>query len=153
MHLFDPNVNQVGDGTPDNLADAQVPRASGGLTFVVPRRNNGPILSLSGGQGISFQYTGSGPTFEVEAFQAMARLATKAGVEGAELTIHTPLIDLTKAGIIRRGAELGVDYSLTVSCYQADGEGRACGVCDSCRIRAAGFQAADVSDPTRYQST
>jgi 7-cyano-7-deazaguanine synthase len=64
--------------------------------------------------------------------------------------VHTPLIDMSKAEIIRRGLELGVDYALTVSCYQADGEGRACGRCDSCRIRRAGFEAAGVADPTRY---
>jgi 7-cyano-7-deazaguanine synthase len=87
----------------------------------------------------------------IAAYQQMARLATRAGVEGAELSIHTPLIDLTKAEIIRRGIDLGVDYSLTVSCYQADGEGRACGVCDSCRIRREGFRAAGVEDPTRYR--
>lgn len=87
----------------------------------------------------------------IEAYQAMARLATKAGVEGREMTIHTPLIDLTKADIIRRGTALGVDYSMTVSCYQADGEGRACGVCDSCRIRREGFAAAGVPDPTVYR--
>ena len=87
----------------------------------------------------------------IEAYQRMARLATKAGVEGGEMTIHTPLIDLTKAQIIRKGVELGVDYALTVSCYQADGEGRACGVCDSCRIRKEGFQAAGVPDPTKYR--
>ncbi len=86
----------------------------------------------------------------IAAYQAMARLATKAGVEGARTTIHTPLIDLAKAEIIRRGTELGVDYSLTVSCYQADDEGRACGKCDSCRIRGEGFRAAGVTDPTRY---
>jgi 7-cyano-7-deazaguanine synthase len=86
----------------------------------------------------------------IEAYQAMARLATKAGVEGQALTIHTPLIDLTKADIIRRGTQLGVDYSLTVSCYQADQEGRACGRCDSCRIRREGFAAAGAPDPTRY---
>jgi 7-cyano-7-deazaguanine synthase len=86
----------------------------------------------------------------IEAYQAMARLATKAAVEGAGMTIHTPLIDLTKAEIIQAGSELGVDYSLTVSCYQADGEGRACGACDSCLIRKAGFAAAGVPDPTRY---
>jgi 7-cyano-7-deazaguanine synthase len=86
----------------------------------------------------------------IEAFQHMARLATKAAVEGAQVTIHTPLIDLTKAEIIRRGADLGVDYSLTVSCYQADGEGRACGACDSCLIRRDGFRAAGVTDPTKY---
>ena len=86
----------------------------------------------------------------IEAYQAMARLATKAGVEGQALTIRTPLIDLTKADIIRRGTQLGVDYSLTVSCYQADQEGRACGRCDSCRIRREGFAAAGAPDPTRY---
>jgi 7-cyano-7-deazaguanine synthase len=86
----------------------------------------------------------------IAAYQRMARLATKAAVEGAQVTIHTPLIDLTKADIIRRGSELGVDYSLTVSCYQADEEGRACGKCDSCRIRRDGFRAAGIPDPTRY---
>ena len=86
----------------------------------------------------------------IAAFQAMARLATRAGVEGAPTTIHTPLIDLSKADIIRKGMALGVDYALTVSCYQADEEGRACGRCDSCRIRRAGFAAAGVEDPTEY---
>ncbi len=88
----------------------------------------------------------------IEAYENMARLATKAGVEGQQLSIHTPLIDMSKADIIQRGSELGVDYAMTVSCYQADDEGRACGVCDSCRIRAAGFAAAGVADPTRYKS-
>ena len=86
----------------------------------------------------------------IEAYQRMARLATKAGVEGREMTIHIPLIDLTKAEIIQQGITLGVDYSMTVSCYQADGAGRACGVCDSCRIRREGFSAAGIPDPTRY---
>ncbi len=86
----------------------------------------------------------------IAAYQAMARLATKVGVEGAQTTIHTPLIDLTKAEIIQRGVGLGIDYSLTVSCYQADEEGRACGNCDSCRIRREGFRSAGVADPTRY---
>jgi 7-cyano-7-deazaguanine synthase len=88
----------------------------------------------------------------INAFEEMANLATKAGVVGHRLTIHTPLIDLRKADIIRQGTALGVDYSMTVSCYQADEKGRACGVCDSCRIRAAGFEAAGVADPTRYKS-
>jgi len=88
----------------------------------------------------------------INAYEEMANLATKAGVTGHRLTIHTPLIDLTKAEIIRQGTALGVDYALTVSCYQADETGRACGVCDSCRIRAAGFAAADINDPTRYYS-
>lgn len=87
----------------------------------------------------------------IEAFTAMANLATKAGVEGDAFTIHTPLIQLSKADIIRQGLELGVDYSLTVSCYQADANGRACGRCDSCRLRRAGFKAAAVADPTHYQ--
>ena len=86
----------------------------------------------------------------IAAYQKMARLATRAGVEGGNVTIHTPLIDLTKAEIIRRGFELGVDYSLTVSCYQADSAGRACGVCDSCRIRKEGFRSTGIPDPTRY---
>jgi 7-cyano-7-deazaguanine synthase len=86
----------------------------------------------------------------IAAYQAMARLATKAGVEGTEIAIHTPLIRLTKAEIISRGTALGVDYGQTVSCYQADEKGRACGVCDSCRIRKAGFAAAGVPDPTKY---
>jgi 7-cyano-7-deazaguanine synthase len=89
------------------------------------------------------------PAF-IAAFQALARVATKAGVEGAGVTIHAPLIDLTKAQIIRRGLELGVDFAATVSCYQADEAGRACGRCDACRIRRDGFQAAGVPDPTRY---
>ena len=88
----------------------------------------------------------------INAFEDMANLATKAGVVGHRLVVHTPLIDLSKADIIRKGTRLGVDYAMTVSCYQADGEGRACGVCDSCRIRAAGFEAAGVDDPTRYKS-
>jgi 7-cyano-7-deazaguanine synthase len=86
----------------------------------------------------------------IAAFEMMANLATKAAVEGAWLTIHAPLIDLTKADIIRRGTTLGVDYGLTVSCYKADDSGRACGVCDSCRLRREGFAAAGVTDPTSY---
>jgi 7-cyano-7-deazaguanine synthase len=87
----------------------------------------------------------------IRAFERMANLATKAGVEGHTLRIHAPLIDLSKAAIIQRGTALGIDYALTVSCYQADPEGRACGVCDSCRLRREGFAAANISDPTRYQ--
>jgi len=88
----------------------------------------------------------------MRAFEATANLATKAAVEGNTLTLHTPIIDLSKAEIIRRGSALGVDYGLTVSCYQADTEGRACGRCDSCRLRRAGFEAAGIADPTRYQN-
>ncbi len=88
----------------------------------------------------------------INAYEEMANLATKAAVVGNQLAIHTPLIDLSKADIIKQGTELGVDYALTVSCYQADEQGRACGVCDSCRIRAAGFESAGIPDPTRYKS-
>jgi len=86
----------------------------------------------------------------IEAFEQMANLATKAGVEGYRLSIKTPLIDLSKAQIIAQGVALGVDYGLTVSCYQADSEGRACGKCDSCFLRKEGFKAAHIEDPTPY---
>jgi len=86
----------------------------------------------------------------VAAFQAMARLATKSGIEGGEITIRTPIIKMSKADIVREGTRLGVDYTMTVSCYQADAAGRACGVCDSCRLRKEGFLAAGLADPTRY---
>ena len=90
------------------------------------------------------------PAF-IAAFERLARLATKVGVEGGTLAVRAPLIELSKAGIIARGVELGVDYGLTISCYQPDREGRACGRCDSCRLRRAGFAAAGVPDPTVYQ--
>jgi 7-cyano-7-deazaguanine synthase len=86
----------------------------------------------------------------VKAFQTMANLATKSAVEGRTITIHAPLIDLTKAQIITLGTELGVDYSLTVSCYSANAKGEACGQCDSCRLRLAGFAGAGIEDPTVY---
>ena len=87
----------------------------------------------------------------IAAFQTLADLATKAGIEGRGFRIHAPLIALTKAEIIRRGTDLGLDYGLTLSCYQADDQGRACGRCDSCRLRAEGFRAAGIPDPTRYR--
>lgn len=86
------------------------------------------------------------------AFEKMANLATKAGREGNTLKIHTPLINLSKHEIIRRGIALGIDYSITISCYQADHSGRACGKCDACYIRKSGFVAAGIPDPTRYQN-
>jgi 7-cyano-7-deazaguanine synthase len=89
----------------------------------------------------------------IAAFEKLARLATKSGVEGGEFHIHAPLLELGKAEIIREGIRLGVDYALTVSCYSADTEGRACGICDACRLRAAGFKEAGVPDPTRYRPT
>ena len=88
----------------------------------------------------------------IEAFERMANLATKAGVEGSQrLTIHAPLMELTKEGIIRRGLELGVDYSMTQSCYDPDLEGRACGACDACQLRLRGFAAVGIADPAAYQ--
>lgn len=89
------------------------------------------------------------PAF-IEAFERLANLATKAGVEGAQIRVHAPLMQMSKADIARLGMELGVDFALTVSCYQADAEGRACGHCDACRLRAQGFAAAGLADPTRY---
>ena len=86
----------------------------------------------------------------IAAFESLAGLATKAGVEGTRYTVHAPLVHASKAEIIRRGLDLGVDFEMTVSCYQADEEGRACAVCDACRLRSAGFAAAGVRDPTRY---
>ncbi|WP_237067181.1 7-cyano-7-deazaguanine synthase QueC [Microbulbifer guangxiensis] len=86
----------------------------------------------------------------IEAFERMANLATRAGVEGQRLHVRAPLMQMSKADIVRRGTELGVDYSLTVSCYQADDAGAACGRCDSCRLRAAGFAEAGLADPTVY---
>ena len=89
----------------------------------------------------------------VTAFQNMANLATKSAVEGHAITIHAPLIDMTKAQIVALGTTLTVDYAMTVSCYQADSHGEACGLCDSCRLRREGFAAAGLADPTRYKLT
>lgn len=89
------------------------------------------------------------PAF-IAAFQDLARVATRRGIEGGDFHVHTPLIDWTKADIIRRGSELGVDYALTVSCYRADESGRACGTCDSCHLRRQGFEVAGIPDPTIY---
>jgi 7-cyano-7-deazaguanine synthase len=89
----------------------------------------------------------------INAFEQMANLATKAGVEGNKLTVHAPLIDMTKGQIIQAGLKIGVDYTVTVSCYQADEQGAACGVCDSCRLRKQGFIDAGLKDPTRYKNS
>jgi 7-cyano-7-deazaguanine synthase len=148
--------------TDPNIAIPETPTTGIPITYV-PARNT-MMLSLALGWaevlGASSIYIGvnavdySGypdcrPEF-IAAFEALAVLATRAGVEGRPLSIQAPLIAWTKAQIIRAGTQLGVDYALTVSCYQADGEGRACGKCDSCRIRRDGFHAAGVPDPTRY---
>jgi 7-cyano-7-deazaguanine synthase len=87
----------------------------------------------------------------IAAFEALAKLATKQGVEGRAIAIDAPLVMLEKAGIVRRGTELGVDFAMTVSCYSADDEGRACGCCDACRFRRRGFEEAGIADPTRYR--
>lgn len=149
--------------TDSNIAVPQAPSAGIPVTYV-PARNT-IMLSLTmawaevlGARDIfigvnALDYSGY-PDCRSEyiaAFEHMANLATKAAVEGHPLKLHTPLIDLTKAQIIQRGTALGVDYGMTVSCYQADSEGRACGVCDSCRFRKDGFATAGVKDPTQYQ--
>jgi len=163
LKVLQVNLREIGGSA--LTADIDVPtQASPGIPVTyVPARNT-IMLSLALGQAEVFganaifigvnavDYSGypdCRPEF-IHAFEAMARLATKAGVNGAEMTIHTPLIFMTKAEIIQQGIALGVDYSQTVSCYQADSEGRACGLCDSCRIRRDGFNSANVSDPTRY---
>lgn len=87
----------------------------------------------------------------LQAFERLAQLATRVGVEGGSIAVRAPLVQMPKAEIIKTGTRLGVDFALTVSCYQPDGDARACGMCDSCRLRAQGFAAADVVDPTRYQ--
>lgn len=148
--------------TDDALAIPQAPTAGIPVTYV-PARNT-MLLSLALGWaevlgaedifvGVNFvDYSGypdCRPEF-IAAFEALARLATKAGVEGCRYRINAPLIEMSKAQIIQAGVALGVDYGTTVSCYQADAQGAACGNCDSCRLRAAGFAAANIADPTRY---
>lgn len=151
------------------LTDASIDVPTGGVrkdgipVTYVPARNT-ILLSLAlawaevlGAQDLFFganavDYSGypdCRPEY-VRAFERLANLATKAAVEGRRFTLHTPIIDLSKAKIIEQGMMLGVDYGLTVSCYQADGEARACGVCDACRLRSSGFEVAGVPDPTRY---
>ena len=111
--------------------------------------NTSVNISLGIHSGDHAVYPDCRPEF-IDAFANLARLATKAGVEGKPLKIETPLLHLSKANIIRLGIEHGVDYSQTVSCYQADAQGRACGKCDSCRLRQQGFIEAGITDPTRY---
>ncbi|QDS16948.1 7-cyano-7-deazaguanine synthase QueC [Xanthomonas arboricola] len=146
-------------------ADIEVPDAGGDgipVTYV-PARNT-IMLSLAlgwaevigandlfcGVNAVDYSgYPDCRPEF-VRAFEVLANLATKAGVEGAGLRVHAPLQFLSKADIVREGVRLGVDFGLTVSCYRADADGRACGHCDACRLRAAGFADAGVADPTHY---
>lgn len=148
--------------TDKNVAVPERPSAGIPATYV-PARNTlllslalgwaevlGAVDIFAGMNAVDYSgYPDCRPEF-IAAFERLAQLATKAGVEGAGYRIHAPLISMSKAEIIRAGLELGVDYGITVSCYQADDRGFACGRCDSCRLRAAGFAAAGVPDPTRY---
>lgn len=159
------NLNGIGGSAlTDTAIDVPEQMGDGIPVTYVPARNT-VFLSLAlgwaevlGAQDLfigvnAVDYSGypdCRPEF-VEAFERMANLATKAGVEGSGFSIRAPLQNLSKAEIVEAGVQLGVDYSMTVSCYQADDDGRACGVCDSCRLRAAGFDAAGVEDPTRYR--
>ncbi len=152
-----------GSALTDNAIDVPMSETVGIPVTYVPARNT-IMLSLSlawaevlGAQDIfigvnALDYSGY-PDCRgeyVAAFQQMANLATKSAVEGQKITIHAPLIDMTKGQIIDLGTQLGVDYAMTVSCYQADDLGRACGKCDSCRLRRDGFAQAKIQDPTRY---
>jgi len=159
------NLGGIGGSalTDDSIDVPQAPTTGIPVTYV-PARNT-VFLSLAlgwaevlGAQDIfigvnAVDYSGypdCRPEF-VEAFERMANLATKMGVEGQRIRIQAPLQMMSKAEIVQAGSRLGVDYGLTVSCYLADADGRACGKCDSCRLRAAGFAAAGMVDPTRYQ--
>ncbi len=149
--------------TDDHIAIPDSPQTGIPITYV-PARNTvflsfalgwAEVLDLHdifiGVNAVDYSgYPDCRPEF-IEAFQVLANLATKAGVEGTEIKIHAPLIKLSKADIIKKGMRLGVDYKHTVSCYAADKEGRACGVCDACRLRITGFKEVLVEDPTCYQ--
>lgn len=149
--------------TDQNIAVPTTPTSGIPITYVPARNTIMLALALAwaevlgagdiffGANAIDYSgYPDCRPEY-MRAFESLANLATKAAVEGRRLTLHTPIIDLSKADIIRRGTELKVDYAMTVSCYQATHDGLACGECDSCRLRHAGFAAAGVADPTRYR--
>jgi 7-cyano-7-deazaguanine synthase len=149
--------------TDEHIAVPDTPQEGIPVTYV-PARNTiflsfalgwAEVLNLTdifiGVNAVDYSgYPDCRPEF-IKAFQQLANLATKAGVEGEHFTIHAPLITLSKAEIIKKGVELGVDYQRTVSCYSADKHGRACGKCDACRLRKAGFAEAGIQDPTKYQ--
>jgi len=150
--------------TDNNIAVPQQPSEGIPLTYVPARNTIMLSLALAWAEVLQAQdifigvnavdysgYPDCRPAY-IEAFERMANLATKAAVEGHRLTVHAPLLHLSKAEIIQQGHALGLDYAMTVSCYQADEQGRACGVCDSCRLRRAGFEAAGVPDPTPYRA-
>ena len=149
--------------TDANIAVPELPSTGIPLTYVPARNTIMLSLALAWAEVLQAQdifigvnavdysgYPDCRPEY-IAAFEHMANLATKAAVEGKRLTLHAPLLHLSKADIVKHGTQLGVDYSFTVSCYQADEEGRACGVCDSCRLRRAGFETAGIPDPTRYR--
>jgi 7-cyano-7-deazaguanine synthase len=151
-----------GSALTDEIDVPQTPAAGIPVTYV-PARNTimlsialgwAEVLAASdifvGVNAVDYSgYPDCRPAF-IDAFERLANVATKAAVEGHRMRIHAPLIDLSKADIVRRGLQLGVDFGSTVSCYQADTQGRACARCDACRLRAAGFADAGVADPTRY---
>lgn len=160
------NIDLTGFGgsalTDNNIPVPQQPGAGIPLTYVPARNTIMLSLALAWAEVLQAQdifigvnavdysgYPDCRPAY-IEAFERMANLATRAAVEGRPLTLHAPLLHLSKAEIIQNGIKLGVDYGQTVSCYQADELGGACGVCDSCRLRRAGFAAAGVADPTNY---
>ena len=160
------NLNSIGGSalTDENIAVPESPTEGIPITYV-PARNT-VFLSIAlgwaevlgandifiGVNAVDYSgYPDCRPEF-IDAFELLANVATKVGVEGGRIRIRAPLSDLSKADIIKKGAALGVDYSATISCYQADSDGRACGLCDSCRLRKEGFDAAGVPDPTRYKS-
>lgn len=152
-----------GSALTDNDIDVPISESSGIPVTYVPARNTIFLsIALGWAEAIAARdlfigvtavdysgYPDCRPAF-IRAFENMANLATKAGVEGDRFNIHTPLIELSKADIIRQGTELGVDYSQTVTCYQANENGEACGQCDACRLRRKGFEDAKITDNTRY---
>jgi 7-cyano-7-deazaguanine synthase len=163
MHV---NLGRIGGSALTDLSiDVPVAPGEGIPVTYVPARNT-IMLSLAlawaevveateihiGVNAVDYSgYPDCRPEF-IAAFENLAQLATKAGVEGGRLAIRAPLVNLSKAQIIREGVRLGVDYAQTVSCYQADSAGKACGICDSCRLRRDGFAAAGVPDPTNYSA-
>lgn len=155
-----------GSALTDNAIDVPLQETSGIPVTYVPARNTvfmsialgwAEVLGANdifvGVNAVDYSgYPDCRPEY-ISAFEQMANLATKAGVEGNKLHIHTPLINMTKAQIIQAGVSHNVDYSLTVSCYQATEDGAACGLCDSCRLRKQGFFEAGIEDPTRYKNS
>jgi 7-cyano-7-deazaguanine synthase len=148
--------------TDDTIAVSQHPTEGIPLTYVPARNTIMLSLALAWAEVLHAQdifigvnavdysgYPDCRPAY-IDAFERMANLATKAAVEGRHLTVHAPLLNLSKAEIVRQGHALGVDFAQTVSCYQADESGRACGLCDACRLRRSGFAAAGLDDPTAY---